>query len=92
MSLEKNIVCVYFEFFRPVNLDKLEEQLRELVEKKQFPAFGFMIPMIDHKGLKQVGIDIVRKREYPLVISGEELFSRGKYEKVIRDAKSVESD
>lgn len=65
MTVRKSLVTVFFEFFRPVNLEELEEKMREMVKKKQFPPFATMICMIDHKGMKNIK---GHEKPYPLAL------------------------
>ena len=63
MTVKKSLVTIVFEFFKPVDLEDLERNIRELVKRKRFPPFAKMTPMVSYKNMKQIS-----GRPYPLLM------------------------
>lgn len=66
-EIKKKFVALYFEFFDNQDIEKLEAQIRNLVKKKQFPAFRKLVPMVHYKNLRPI---VFRQ---PLVLSKDDL-------------------
>lgn len=52
-NIKKSRVLLYIEFMKPQNLEYLENDLRVMVKKKNFPAFRTLMIGCDFKGLRQ---------------------------------------
>lgn len=56
-NIKKSRVLIYFEFFHEQNLENLEDRIRELSRKKQFPTFRTLMVGCDYKGLRGIKAD-----------------------------------
>ena len=66
-KVKKKFIVMYFEFMKSQDLEELETKIRNLVKKRQFPAFRKFIPMIHYKNLKPIMF------RQPLVVNEDDL-------------------
>lgn len=63
-NMKKRVITIQLEFFHNQDPEYIENRLRELQHKKQFPPFGKCLIMVHYKNLRQIGM----KEKFPLIV------------------------